>query len=68
MDVGLNKQFKDGIRDQFNVWQSASVDVNIKLQRYDVAKWIKDSFARLKQQSITNSWRKVALKRPVDIP
>jgi DDE superfamily endonuclease len=56
MDVELNKPFKDGLRDQFNIWQSASVDVNDKPQRYNVAKCNKASFSRLKQQSIFSTW------------
>jgi DDE superfamily endonuclease/CENP-B N-terminal DNA-binding domain len=60
MDVGLNKPFKDYLRDEYDRWQEGA-DAFDTPDRTDVAKWIKNSFDQLTQSSIRNTWRKVGV-------
>ena len=57
MDVGLNKPFKEKMRDHFDMYQ---VETNCtKPSRQDVSKWIKGAWDGITQETILNTWIKV---------
>ena len=58
MDVGLNKPFKNWLREQalsclVNKWAGKQP------KRKDVAAWIKASWERVSAQAVQNTWRKI---------
>jgi hypothetical protein len=59
MDVGLNKPFKDCIRDQYDMWFLTAGDS--KPQRTGVATWIAQSWESLQDSTIMRTWRKIGL-------
>jgi DDE superfamily endonuclease len=66
MDVGINKPFKDKVRDAYDDWYMAGNFQN-KPQRQDVASWIKASYDAITMATINNSWRKVGLPVPTNV-
>jgi hypothetical protein len=60
MDVGINKPFKDRVRDQYDEW-FMTVPSGSKPQRPDVATWIAKSWLDLPTSAIANTWRRVGL-------
>jgi hypothetical protein len=65
MDVGVNKPFKDYIRDEYDRWFFGQ-PMNAKPQREDVAKWIKTAFESIKDSTIKKTWNKVGVPCPID--
>jgi DDE superfamily endonuclease len=65
MDVGVNKPFKDYIRDEFDRWFFGRA-INAKPQREDVARWIKKAFESIKDSTIKKTWNKVGIPCPPD--
>jgi transposase-like protein len=59
MDVGLNKPFKDSIRDQYDMWFLSANDT--KPQRTEVATWIANSWDQLRVSTIIRTWQKVGI-------
>jgi hypothetical protein len=60
IDAGLNKTFKDFLRDEYDRWHETA-DILDTPDRTDVAVRIKNSFDGLKQSTIQNTWRKVGV-------
>jgi DDE superfamily endonuclease len=60
MDVGVNKPFKDRIRDKYDQWFFNQGCTN-KPQREDVAKWVKASFEGVSTTTIIKTWKRVGL-------
>lgn len=58
MDVGLNKPFKDRIREQVNLFMLVNQS-NDKPSRQTVAKWVKDSWYAIPSSFVTNTWKKI---------
>jgi hypothetical protein len=64
MDVGVNKPFKDRVRDQYDGWfmtVSTTVPSGTKPKRQDVATWIAKSWLDLPASAVANTWRRVGL-------
>jgi hypothetical protein len=71
LDVGINKPFKNNIRNQFEDWMYANPR-GTKIKRTNVAWFIKNSWDMIGIQTIKNSWRKAGFTaiddRPEGIP
>jgi DDE superfamily endonuclease len=63
MDVGVNKTFKDVVRDEHDAW-SLLTNFDAKPQREDVATWIKTAYDGIKPRTITKTWARVGLPSP----
>lgn len=59
MDVGLNKPFKDYIRDQYDLWFLSAGDT--KPHRTEVAAWIAYSWEHLPRSAIIRTWQKIGI-------
>jgi transposase-like protein len=59
MDVGLNKPFKDCIRDQYDLWFLTAGDS--KPHRTEVAAWIASSWEQLQESTILRTWQKIGI-------
>jgi DDE superfamily endonuclease len=57
LDVGINKPFKDHIRDNFELFKIANP--NAKPSRQVVAHWVASSWDNIPLQTIENTWKKV---------
>jgi hypothetical protein len=57
LDVGVNKPFKDGIRDELEKWIS-SYETR-KPERSKITEFISTSWANIKTSTIVNSWKHV---------
>jgi DDE superfamily endonuclease len=64
MDVGINKPFKDYVRDCYDRW-FGTVEYNYKTKprREDVAQWIEAAFDCVTKATIINIWRKLEYQR-----
>jgi hypothetical protein len=60
MDVGLNKPFKDRIRDEYDRWFFAN-ECQGKPHRDNIARWVKASFDSITTTNINNTWRHVGI-------
>jgi hypothetical protein len=60
MVVGVNRPFKDGIRQNYYEFCIRN-DFDRKPRREDVSQWVKDSFDGVKRQQIINTWRRIGL-------
>ena len=67
MDVGVNKTFKDSIRDAHDQW-AYEAGYNAKPQRCNVATWIKSSYDNIRPSTIVKTWRKVGLPIEIEHP
>lgn len=65
MDVGLNKPFKDKVREGYEGWYM-SVEATSKPTRLLVSNWIWSSWTGITHSTMLNAWRKVGLRRMVD--
>jgi hypothetical protein len=66
MDVGINKPFKNYVRNQFDEWMIANLDNN-KPKRSDVALWVSEAWKEVSQTTQQNSWRKCGFKTDTTI-
>jgi DDE superfamily endonuclease len=64
MDIGLNKPFKNKIRDIYDDW-GYTHDYNAKPQREDVAYWIKYAWDNVTYQTMIRTWQKIGLHQIV---
>lgn len=62
MDVGINKPFKDKVRDFYETWLIQQE--NPKPTRDLVANWINDAFKNITQSTIHNTWRRIGIVFP----
>jgi DDE superfamily endonuclease len=58
MDVGLNKPFKDGLRDNYYGWMDG-VELGAKPTRQLVSTWISNTWQAMKDTTISNTWNKI---------
>ena len=70
MDVGLNKPFKDRVRDQFDHWlasklEAAQPEATIKPTREDVAIWINNAWLKMKKRTMANTWRRIGIDHSI---
>jgi hypothetical protein len=56
LDVGVNRPFKIGMRNQFDTW--ICENTGIKPTRRVVAQWIENAWGRISSTTILNSWTK----------
>jgi DDE superfamily endonuclease len=57
MDVGINKPFKNHLKEQYNRWCLAHInDTEQKPQREDVAQWIKIAWEKITTTTIKKTW------------
>jgi DDE superfamily endonuclease len=63
MDVGLNKPFKDRVRDQYDGWLSRLLDEGAKIKpvRQDVSIWIANAWKGILPSIVENTWRRIGL-------
>jgi hypothetical protein len=61
LDVGVNKPFKNNIRNEFDEWL-VNARESIKPHRQDVAKWINNAWNSITVNNIKNSWRNCGIK------
>jgi hypothetical protein len=59
LDVGINKPFKDRVREHYENYMVMTVDG--KPKRQDVAHWIWDSWDDITDTMITNTWRHIGI-------
>jgi DDE superfamily endonuclease len=61
MDVGINKPFKNRIKDEYDEWfhNNHDNDVRARPQRQDVARWIETAWSVIRPTTITNTWRHI---------
>lgn len=59
MDVGLNKPFKDYLRECFELRMMR--DATSTVSREDVSKWVERAWGRITEQQIINTWNKVGI-------
>jgi DDE superfamily endonuclease len=64
MDIGLNKPFKNKIRDIDDDWGYTN-DYDAKPQREDVAYWIKHAWEQVTYQTMIRTWQKIGIHQPV---
>ena len=65
MDVGINKPFKNYIRNSFEDWLVANSDAKPTCR--DVDKWIWDSWNDIKQETIKKSWKRCGFKEDTEV-
>jgi hypothetical protein len=58
LDVGVNKQFKDYIKEEFNSFQIGNVEKK-KPSRLNVAQWIASAYQKITPDQICNTWRSI---------
>jgi DDE superfamily endonuclease len=62
LDVGINKPFKDYLRDKYDNWFMNANIRTAKPKRTDIAKWVVDTwYDDITKKMIYNAWRKVGL-------
>jgi hypothetical protein len=61
LDVGVNKQFKDYVREGFDEFQMDNVEGK-KPSRLDVAHWITAAYKKVTADQICNTWDKIGYK------
>jgi hypothetical protein len=66
MDVGINKPFKDQVRDAYDHWFCDN-NFNKKPQRDNIAQWVKSSFDNITQTTINKTWRKIGILLPTTL-
>jgi DDE superfamily endonuclease len=60
MDVGINKPFKNHLKEQYDMWCLEHInDARQKPQREDVSKWIKKSWDRITTTTIKKTWKHI---------
>ena len=60
LDVGVNKPFKNHIRDSYDTWFGLN-NYDIKPQRSDVAQWVTASFDAVEKSTILKTWERVGI-------
>ena len=58
LDVGINAPFKRYIRNEVELYLMENPGAKVKIHRRNVSKWISNSFDKVTQTTIVNSWRK----------
>ena len=61
LDVGINKPFKNHLRDSYDTWFSGN-DYDAKPQRSDVATWVKDAMNAVEKSTIKRTWKRVGVE------
>jgi hypothetical protein len=61
MDVGINKPFKNYVRNEFDKWMIENLENN-KPKRLNVSFWISEAWKGVSQTTQQNSWRKCGYK------
>lgn len=62
MDVGLNKPFKNHIRDQYDDWcLNRDETTTTKPLRTDVSQWVHESWHSIESAVISNTWHHIGL-------
>jgi DDE superfamily endonuclease len=59
MDVGINKPFKNVVRDEYDVWHENYSENGAKVDRTDVSHWIKASWSLIKESTILKAWQHI---------
>ncbi|KAI3655925.1 hypothetical protein MP638_006061, partial [Amoeboaphelidium occidentale] len=60
LDVGINKPFKNYLQSQWMAWMVEKNKVNTKkVSRVDVSGFINNSWDRVTEQTICNTWKKI---------
>jgi DDE superfamily endonuclease len=62
MDIGLNKPFKNCIRDCYDDWLFDN-DYNKTPQREDVSTWIKQAWEKVRYETIIKTWKKAGFEQ-----
>jgi hypothetical protein len=58
LDVGLNKPFKDYMRDEYEKYMCQPGETK-KVTRLLIAKWVSSAWAKITVPTITNTWTKI---------
>jgi hypothetical protein len=59
MDVGIKRPFKNVVRDEYEMWHADNDDNGAKVQRADVANWIKKAWSEIRQDTTNKTWRHI---------
>lgn len=61
LDVGINKPFKNYIRESYESWMRDHLGA--KVQRPDVATWVDEAWYRITGETIVNTWRTIGFEK-----
>jgi DDE superfamily endonuclease len=59
MDVGINKPFKNHVRDEYDNWHENHGENGEKVQRTDVSHWIETAWSKIRLDTILKTWQHI---------